>query len=497
LSEDVVLVPSKTGSYTLGPITFSYFDPKAGAYKTITAPRTTIAIIPPAAPQFRSTPAEPAADNTPPAAPEKKPTPPAVATSPSGIPRDPLPGSAEARVPLSPHTRTVGLVSPLCLLFAFWAWLALRRAQQTDPERPRREAHARIAKTLSHIQGATGADLASLLIAWQRDTARLWRIPHAAPPASALPDQGWVQLWIESDRALYGAQPELPPDWVARAQEALVAKRVPVFKPLRLFLPQNLMPFAAAFAMLLVTSHLVLRAAQSSPDAAAAYRKGDFAAAEKGWRAKIAATPTDWIARHNLSLALTQQERATEAAAEAVAAFVQHPANPAVRWNLGLSAEKSGAIPEPLNGFLTGGPLHALARLASPAQWQFALLVAAWVAAAAVGFLLFNVYRRGAHLLSLVATLVLVGCFALAGSALAGEFTYGIAAKKDAVVVARPGILRSIPTEADITQKTSPLSPGAIALADKTFLADRWVRLSFENGQTGWVRSEEIVPIWK
>jgi hypothetical protein len=91
----------------------------------------------------------------------------------------------------------------------------------------------------------------------------------------------------------------------------------------------------------------------------------------------------------------------------------------------------------------------------------------------------------------------LVVCFALAGTALAGAFAYGIAGKVDAVVVSRASVLRSIPTEADTTQKTSPLVPGALARADKTFLDGRWIRLAFENGQTGWVRQDDIVAIWK
>jgi hypothetical protein len=508
LIEDVVLVPTKTGTYTLGPINFAYFDPKAGAYKTISAPRTTVTIVAPTASQFKTTPGE-RAEEGPSAEPaDKKLPPPTVARAPSGIPRDPLPGVDEVRVPLSPRALAVRLVSPIVGLLLLWTWLAVQRAQQTDPERPRREARQRIARVLSQLQTAAEADRPPLLIAWQRDTALLWQISHAAPPATALPDQAWITLWNEADRALYGAQPALPADWIARAHGAVVAKRVPGFRPLRLFLPQNLVPFAAALALLLLVTPLVLHAAEETQNpkpktqnpgnadtADAAYRKGDFAAAEKRWRDRIATVPTDWIARHNLSLALAQQERASEAAAQAIAAFVQHPAHPSVRWHFALAAEKSGAIPAPLNGFLAGGPLHSLARLASPAQWQLALIAATWVGAAAVACLLLNVYGQRRRGVTLSATIVLVVCFALAGSALVGGFSYGIAAKAEAAVVARAGTLRSIPTEADTTQKTSPLAAGALARVDKTFLG--WAQLAFENGQTGWVRKEEIVPIWK
>ena len=58
--------------------------------------------------------------------------------------------------------------------------------------------------------------------------------------------------------------------------------------------------------------------------------------------------------------------------------------------------------------------------------------------------------------------------------------------------------LRSIPTEADTTQKTTPLAAGTLALADKVFLpGDRWVRLQFTNGQTGWLRQDDLIWLWR
>ena len=62
----------------------------------------------------------------------------------------------------------------------------------------------------------------------------------------------------------------------------------------------------------------------------------------------------------------------------------------------------------------------------------------------------------------------------------------------------RAGLLHSIPTEADTTQKTTALAAGSAAIQDKTFLpGDRWVRLSFDNGQTGWVRKEDVIALWR
>ncbi|MFN3875057.1 MAG: BatD family protein, partial [Flavobacteriales bacterium] len=40
------VIPRHDGTYTLGPLTIAYFDPKAGTYKTISSPSLTIAVAP-------------------------------------------------------------------------------------------------------------------------------------------------------------------------------------------------------------------------------------------------------------------------------------------------------------------------------------------------------------------------------------------------------------------------------------------------------------------
>jgi hypothetical protein len=520
LAEDVVLVPSKAGNYTLGAVNFVFFDPKAGAYKTITAPRTTLAITAPTAPQFSvlnppGTAGEQEAGSKEREASSRRP--PTTPAPPAGIPRDPLPGAGDARVPISSTWLTSLLLAPCLLLLCFWVWLAYRSARQTDPVRPRREARERLAATLARLANATTTDRANLLRAWQRDTAALWQIAHAAPSANAFaslvggvpsrrsanePGEGtspttdstWATLWAESERALYSAEGTLPADWTTRAQAAVAAIRLPGFKVRRLFLPQNLMPFAAALALVAIVTVSVVEAAEL--DALSAYRKSDFPTAEKSWRAAIAKTPTNWIARHNLSLALAQQDRASEAAAQAMAAFVQQPADPAVRWHFALAAEKAGAIPAPLGEFLKPGPRQSAARFTSAANWQLVIIAAAWITVATIGWLLFCAYeRRPSRRRVRIAVGLVAGCLLIGSSAFAGVRAYGLAARAEAVIVARPTALRSIPTEADTAQKTTPLAAGSLALAQRTFLG--WTQLAFENGQTGWVRKDDIVPLWK
>ena len=496
LTEDVVLVPTRAGDYTLGPIDFVYFDPQTGAYKTVSAPRTTVTIAPPA-----NAPAPP-----PEAAPAKTEAPPPpsldeaklenlkskIPTLPSGIPRDPLSGSSVALVPMSAGALIYWLLAPVFCFFAFWLFLAIRRAQQTDPLRPRREARARLAATLGKISKAGDTDRAARLLDWQHDAALLWQIPHAAPPAAALPDPAWQTLWLESDRALYSTDAQLPTGWIARAEAALAAKPVPSFSPLRLFLPQNLLPFVAAFAFVLLVPSL-LRAAET--DGAPAYRRGDFAAAEKSWAAALAANPTDATARYNLSLALAQQDRWGEAAAHAAASFVQDPSNPPARWQLALSCEKAAYVPAPLAGFLPSGPTQSLAEFASPGVWQLALIASSFAVAAALALLLLNPYLRRSRVRAWSALALLGVSVLVALSAAASLHAYGTTADSRAVIAWRAGTLRSIPTESDTTQKTVPLPAGSIAVADKTFLG--WTRLAFDNGQTGWVRKEDLIALWR
>jgi hypothetical protein len=499
LSEDVVLVPTRAGTYALGPVSFSYFDPKTGRYQTVTAPRTNITIAPPAAPQFAvaGTGVPNVANETDPVAvPGLRPA--ATPRPPTGLPRDPLPGTAEANVPLRARTFALWLLAPMPALLLLWFGLAYRRARETDPVRARREASIRISNTLRQLASADPVDRPKLLLEWQRDTARLWQIPHAAPPAAALPDSTWAALWTESERALYGANSALPDDWVARAEAALAAKRLPGFQASRVFRPQNLFPFAAALAVGLVVAATAIAAATrqtAAVDPVEAYRKGDFAAAEKAWRARLEQAPTDWIARHNLALALSQQDRPGEAAGHAAAALVQRPGHPSVQWHFGLASERAGFVPAPLAPFLRGTTLGSFGGIASAFTWQAVAMAAVLLAALAVGWMLVEAYRlrRTSHFRA--AGVVLAFALLAVAAAATGWQSYGMAADPRAVIVARNGTLRSIPTEADTTQKTTPLAAGSTALVEKTFLG--WVQLAFDNGQTGWVRKEDIVRLWK
>ena len=490
LAEDVVLVPTRAGTYELPALNFAYFDPKSGSYRTIAAAGAEVTVeANGAAPAAQAAGLSGAAPGAPAAAISSAATEARAPEMPAATLGDPVEPSSPAPAPLGCRALVIACAAPFALVGIFWAALALRRARETDPLRATREARARLARTLEALRTAPSPEKGPLLLAWQRDSALLWEIAHAAPPAAALADLEWTALWSESDRCLYGADPLLPPDWVARAQAALTRKTPRPFSPARLLRPQNLFPF-----LLLAAAALGPRLNGAGP--AEAYQSGDFAAAERLWSGQLAADPLDWTARHNLSLALAQQDRWGEAAAQAAAAFVQNPASPATRRQLALACEKAGFIPEPLDTLTQSGPVESLARLESPGAWQRIGAGAAAAAAAALALLLAAAYGVLRRAWALPVALTALALAVLAGAAaLLAYRAYGITADTRAVVVWRAGVLRSIPTEADVSQKTTPLAAGSSAVADRQFLG--WIHLSFPNGQTGWTRRGDAVYLWR
>lgn len=499
LSEDVVLVPTKPGDYQLAPVSFTYFDPKAGKYQTITSDPVTVTVTAqPAitsngtgAPiQFSINPAAPAPTET-------KPLPAAVPpTPPEKLPRDTLKHSATGWAPLrTPSLALICLVSSALCTLLTWLVLAALRSRRTDPQLSRRAAHRELAALLrDSAPYSRPATRDSLLQRWQSAVATLWSLPHAAPTAAAFaaaPE--WSRLWTEADRAQHSRDAQLPPDWPARATAALQAVKVPGWDPFSLFAGRNLLPFLSVLLVLSVLS--VPATSHAATPATDAYQRGDFSAAEKGFRTALNSAPTDWTTRHNLGLALAQQDRWAEATAYWTGAFLLNSRADETRWDLSLGLQRSGLAPVELVELARGEGRHQLVRLATPGEWQAVLIGASLLLALALILLLLQGYRHiGAWGKPTALTTSLVAML-LAAAATFSLNTYGPLADPAAVIVWKASTLRSIPTEADTTQKTSPLSAGSIALAEKPFLG--WTKLTFPAGQTGWVRTEDLIPLYQ
>ena len=507
LSEDVVLVPSRAGTYRLAPIRFTYFDSKAGSYKTVTSepvvvpvPAGAQTVLPPASsgapvqfslnPPASATPATPAL----PAA-----TPP---VPPENLPRDPIAEPHAGFVPLLMLRLVVVclVASTLCVL-SVWLALAAVRSRENDPQRRRREAQKRLAAALAELRLAAQkpGEGESKLKIWQAETANLWEVPHAAPGAPLLQAcvgatdpaaaAKWAGLWNEADRALHSRENELPQDWLTRAEEAVQAVQVPGWAPASLLAGRNLLPFL--FTLLLVLTPLAARA-ESAGDA---YKRGDFATAEMGWRKSLEENPSQWTNRHNLGLALAQQDRWAEAAAYWTSAFLLNSRSETTRWDLALGLQRSGLAPAALVDLSRGQSRFQFVRLATPGEWQLALIAASLLLAAALIVLLLQGYRRIGGWAKPVALVTSLLAVLLAAAATLSLHAYGPLANPEVALVWKPTTLRSIPTEADTTQKSSALSAGSIAVVEKTFLG--WSKLGFPAGQTGWVRTDDVIRLYR
>lgn len=504
LSEDVVLVPNKPGTYKLGSVKFTYFDTATSSYKTITTEPVTITVGPaaatPVAPQANG-PVQfslnPPANN---AAPTLKLPDPVAPTPPENLPRDPLLESRHGVAPMSTERLVIlGLLSSVLCPLLLWLTLAAQRSRALDPQRRRRDARAALAGVLDRMRtvGPDSNARNAQLRLWQLHTSALWEIPHAAPGAPLVQETiaarakdaagAWSALWNEADRAQHSRDGALPQDWPLRAEGALQAVRIPGWPVLSLFAPRHLLPFL--FALLVAFAPNVARA-----DAPSDYKASRFTAAESAWRKSASADPRDWTLRHNLGLALAQQDRWAEATAHWTAAFLLAPSDENTRADLALGLQRSGMAPPELVEFSRGEGRYALARAASPGTWQLAVLAAALLIAAALCLLLLNGYHRVGYWARPTALTVVLLAILLAAAATFSLRTYGQLAQRDAVLVWRASTLRSLPTEAD-TQKTTALSAGSIAIVDKTFLG--WSRLNFAGGQTGWARTDDLVALYR
>jgi tetratricopeptide (TPR) repeat protein len=482
LGEDVVLVGTRPGTYTLGPVSWSYFDPAHGDYARVMTEPVTVTIVAPAAPDPTN-----AVDYAP--FPEDRPR--AASTTPPAPPallRDPLPAAPRVASPWSLGAWLTRLGLTLVLLPVAWVLLALVSARRSDPTRPAREAHRRLRRQLA----AAALPSPHFLREWRDLSARAWALGTPTPTSEAFArDPAWQSLWREADAHLFGDQVPLPADWLDRARAAAAARPWPHFRWRTLWRRHHFFPVLLAGLTL-----FTLPPESHAADPTAAYTRGDYATAAAAWRAELSTAPTTWSAHHNLALALAQQNRWEQAAAHAAAAFVQNPRDSVVRWHLTHTFHRASLHPPHLGGFAhTPGPRHRLAALTSPAGWQrlawlaVGLLVLAGLLHMLIAHRLLT--RRLGGLRPVLVMLALVLGVATAQS----WMLYGAARDSRAVIVPLSATLRSIPTDLDIDQETSPLAAGALAVVDREFLG--WRRLVFANGQTGWLRAEATVPLWQ
>jgi hypothetical protein len=212
-------VPRKAGEQDVA-LSFSYFDPAAGAYKTITSPAKRIRIT---GEDIAEDKAEPAPA---PPEPEKK-----------------LAGLVAQHQEMSPPGLLVPLVSRpafvtllataggLCVLGGLIAWLRVRRG---DPKRLARAAMEKATREALQAAGqcADARDVsgffAAARLAIQQRLGAMWNQPAQAITLAEIkariPDDSAVsRFFVEADRQAYSRQSagEIPPEWKALLDEAM------------------------------------------------------------------------------------------------------------------------------------------------------------------------------------------------------------------------------------------------------------------------------------
>jgi tetratricopeptide (TPR) repeat protein len=487
LTEDLLLIPEQKGRATLGAIRWAYFDPQLGRYVTLSAAPVALAV----APAERS--AEAKGDATWQLQGAETPLPAGGAAAPVLPPptlRDPIPGTGDAPLPYAASRLEQMALWPTAAIVPFWLALAWWRMRRRDAQRPRREARQQALGALAELDRVDDPRQRGVLIErWQQAAATVWAFRQAAPSPAAFGDAAeWRRLWREANRARFSSDPSLPGDWIARARAATQAQRVPAPAPWKVLQPAHLLPVLA------LTGVLAAQAAQT-PDAIALYRAGNFAGAETAWREVLGHRPRDWRTHHNLALALAQQGRLGEAAAQAATAFAQCPSDPVVRWDLGVLWGRARFGTREISACLGAGPFARVARWSSPAQWQRGLILGAWLTVVGLLGIVASVFADLPRRWRAAGGAVLIA--GLAGTLVSGLALreFGELGRPDAAMVWRETALRSVPTDVGGPQDASSLAAGTLVRLDDSFLG--WRHLALANGQTGWLRSDTLVPLWQ
>lgn len=464
IAEEITIVPRTAGAFSLGPVEMTVFDPGDGRYRTITAPAIAIDV-------------KPGASAGQPPAYEAEPD---VPGSGGALPPI-LSGAAHVRAPLPLWAWRGVLALPLAVLGLLWLGLAANRAFRTDPDRASRRAHAGLIRTIAELATASGEACRRRLVrAWQRDTGARFNIGHAAPLAGMFDSADWARLWDEADRYLYAYDTPLPADWQARAETMLAGlERPPGFDGRSIFTARNLFPVAALLCAFLAISPASLSAMNgltSSPQHAVA--------------------PRDWVGHYNLGRKAAEAKQWNSAAAQAGIAWVQQPRLLETTRLWSLSAREAG-----FGGRAAGGlplPDDAIARwasLLSPLGWQAVTMAGVLFAISGFGGLLL---RRFGHVPRSAVSPVLIaaGLGALGIVAgVAGVHGYGPAAASDAAIVWRQVPLRDLPVETPDDEVAVILAPGTVGHMDRAYPG--WIRFTRANGHSGWLRRDELLPLWQ
>ena len=347
------------------------------------------------------------------------------------------------------------------------------------------------------------------LLLWQRSVATVFGVEEATPAWAEL-SQALLPLqeqdrdelekcWDRAEQVLYGRNVGLNGDWCEKA--AFLAARIdlPRLRFWDSLRPRNLLPWITLF---LLTGPWMVLGQVSSPATTAAkeespialYREGNFEKAGKIWGEAVRKDMRDPVSRNNLGLAWYQIGDKERALANALSAYLISPQTETVGWNAAIFAASSDQLDPAIRRLLEGSWASWLTSRAGILAWQIALVAGSAGVALGVGLWLASGYLAARRKV-LFAAAVAVGSLGLLGFILAGSALgmYGGLADARAVMLVDFQPLRSIPTEVE-TQAEKGYPPGSIARLEKSFLG--WSKVRMPNQDAGWIRTENIVPLY-
>jgi len=511
LVEDAVLVPTKPGTYRLGPVEFSFFDTVAGKYVEQPVEPRTLEIQPAAA--ARSPLAGPAESLPEPGDLDSGARAPVPESAPPVLPGDLPPVQSLPRDPLDhPSTGFAPYTfSPAWWLFAAfippiltWLGLAVREFRRGDSVRVRRKARKQMLSLLRNAGRTAGEPSRTDLEQWRSLCIAMWEIRRAAPSASEVrvaieglrsstTPAVWEELWQQCEIALFRPGESVGSEWIARAlhaaRQARIRRSTPGF-------PHRWRHWAPATASLLA---LAWCASGTRGDAAVApveaYREGRYAEARAGWLAQLATDPRDWTAHNNVGLAYAQEDRWPEAAAHWVAACLLNPRDASIRSNLTLALSRLDGVDPGLRRLVDKTAIDRAATCLSPGEWQLAFFAGAAVSAIGLVCMVMALYRNRNKIARRAGLCLAVTGLGISIASMFAETRYGMLASPLAGLVVQPTELRSIPTELTEKQQTTPLPPGTVVVLGRSFLG--WNQVIADGGTTGWIRREVVTPFYR
>ncbi len=507
LTEDIVLIPTKAGDFRMGPVEFSFFNPKGGRYETVIVPEKTVTVSPlTVVPNQPSLPTEASEvafstglslDQL-----DLDPSGINLLAKPIEIPSATIEGEFSNQPPL-------GRIPLLNIIWAFivplvlWIFIAVFRALILDPNKHRRKAFVQLKKIAetnpSDLQNEE--KLRSVQLAWRVATRKFWAISEEEPSAkdvkNAVAKQGidrqaenWERLWIGSDSILYGRRRKLPlEDWIVDFRDALQSARKPNVSMKRFLSSAAWAPCLAGLAILALTT----KEAQAE-SGASYYEQGEFEKAAEQWSSQLEEEPDNWTVRHNLGLAAAQQEKWGEALAYWISAYLINPHSKELKWNLRIAMRNSESYYPILSRIVSDNSVESFASLFSPYDWERLATYAIYATGVALMLGIIFIYVSKSQRSTLVC--ITIGMLALASVFVANwaHRQYGLLANPSVLAAKQSGTLKSIPTDLEVEQIETVLPEGAVALPIKTFLG--WQKVELPNGEQGWARKELFAPLY-